>query len=113
MTDEFDPMDPSGTGRREEERRALRQEVKADGPASNIVRDQLKAFVERIERLEEEKKVIADDIKDIYGEAKAMGYDSKIMRRVIALRKKDPQERVEEQAVLETYLIALGMLADE
>ncbi|MCO6185047.1 DUF2312 domain-containing protein [Rhizobium sp. L1K21] len=78
--------------------------------AHGIARDQLRAFIERIERLEEEKKTIADDIKDVYGEAKGMGYDTKIMRKVISLRKKDAQERMEEEAVLDTYLMALGML---
>ncbi len=78
--------------------------------AHGIARDQLRAFIERIERLEEEKKTIADDIKDVYGEAKSMGYDTKIMRKVISLRKKDTQERLEEEAVLDTYLMALGML---
>ncbi len=78
--------------------------------AHGIARDQLRAFIERIERLEEEKKTIADDIKDVYGEAKSMGYDTKIMRKVISLRKKDTQERLEEEAVLDTYLLALGML---
>lgn len=78
--------------------------------AHGIARDQLRAFIERIERLEEEKKTIADDIKDVYGEAKGMGYDTKIMRKVISLRKKDAQERMEEEAVLDTYLMALGMI---
>jgi uncharacterized protein (UPF0335 family) len=77
-----------------------------------VARDQLRAFVERIERLEEEKKTIADDIKDVYGEAKGMGFDTKILKKVIALRKKDDQERTEEEMVLETYLIALGMQPD-
>ncbi len=76
-----------------------------------VARDQLRAFIERIERLEEEKKTIADDIKDVYGEAKGMGFDTVIMKRVIALRKKDEQQRMEEEAVLDTYLHALGMIA--
>ncbi|MHC2525957.1 uncharacterized protein (UPF0335 family) [Rhizobium leguminosarum] len=76
-----------------------------------VARDQLRAFIERIERLEEEKKSIADDIKDVYGEAKGMGFDTVIMKRVIALRKKDEQQRMEEEAVLDTYLHALGMIA--
>ncbi|MBY5750778.1 DUF2312 domain-containing protein [Rhizobium leguminosarum] len=76
-----------------------------------VARDQLRAFIERIERLEEEKKTIADDIKDVYGEAKGMGFDTVIMKRVIALRKKDEQQRLEEEAVLDTYLHALGMIA--
>lgn len=75
-----------------------------------VARDQLRAFVERIERLEEEKKTIADDIKDVYGEAKSMGFDTKILRKVISLRKKDDQERMEEELILDTYLQALGML---
>ena len=74
-----------------------------------IARDQLRAFVERIERMEEEKKTIADDIRDIYAEAKGMGFDTKILKRVVALRKKDDQERTEEEMILDTYLHALGM----
>lgn len=75
----------------------------------SVARDQLRAFIERIERLEEEKKTIADDIKDVFGEAKCMGYDTKILRKVIALRKKDERERLEEEALLDAYLVALGM----
>lgn len=75
-----------------------------------VARDQLRAFIERIERLEEEKKTIADDIKDVYGEAKGMGFDTKILKRVVALRKKDEQERTEEEMILDTYLAALGMI---
>ncbi|MCX8996815.1 DUF2312 domain-containing protein [Rhizobiaceae bacterium BDR2-2] len=75
-----------------------------------VARDQLRAFIERIERLEEEKKTIADDIKDVYAEAKGTGFDTKILKKVIALRKKDDQERMEEEAILETYLAALGMI---
>ena len=71
--------------------------------AHGVARDQLRAFVERIERLEEEKKTIADDIKDVYGEAKSMGFDTKILKKVIALRKKDDQERMEEDLILDTY----------
>lgn len=78
--------------------------------AHGVARDQLRAFVERIERLEEEKKTVADDIKDVYGEAKGMGFDTKILKKVIALRKKDEQERREEDLVLDTYLHALGMI---
>jgi len=71
--------------------------------------DQLKAIIERIERLEEEKKTIGDDIRDIYAEAKGNGYCSKTLRKVVAMRKKDPADRAEEAAILETYLHALGM----
>ena len=73
-------------------------------------RSQLRSFIERIERLEEEKKAIADDIKDVYGEAKGTGFDPKIMKKVIAIRKQDRDERAEQEAILDTYLIALGML---
>ncbi len=74
-----------------------------------IARDQLRAFVERIERLEEEKQTIADDVKDVYGEAKAMGFDTRVLRKVIAIRKQDTNERLEQEAILDTYLHALGM----
>jgi uncharacterized protein (UPF0335 family) len=80
-------------------------------PATRFAKDHLKAFVERIERLEEEKKAIADDIRDVYGEAKANGFDVKALRSVIKLRKLDVEERKEQEAILETYLHALGMLA--
>jgi uncharacterized protein (UPF0335 family) len=75
-----------------------------------IAKDQLRTIVERIERLEEEKKTIADDIKDVYSEAKANGFDIKAIRTVIALRKQDADERKEQEAILDTYLQALGML---
>lgn len=75
-------------------------------------RDQLRSFIERIERLTEEKQTIADDIRDVYGEAKAMGFDVKILRKVIAIRKQDSDERAEEEAVLGLYLSALGMQPD-
>jgi uncharacterized protein (UPF0335 family) len=78
--------------------------------AHGVARDQLRAFIERIERLEEEKKTIADDIKDIYAEAKGMGFIPAMMKKVIALRKKDEMERMEEEAILDTYLHALGMI---
>ncbi|WP_062732328.1 DUF2312 domain-containing protein [Sphingobium abikonense] len=75
----------------------------------NVAADQLRLFIERIERLEEEKKGIGDDIKDVYLEAKANGYDSKIMRQIIRLRKMQPHDRQEMEAILQTYLAALGM----
>jgi uncharacterized protein (UPF0335 family) len=78
-------------------------------PATKIAKDQLKALIERIERLEEEKKTMSDDIRDVYAEAKGQGYCPKTMRKVVAIRKKDAAERAEEAAVLETYLFALGM----
>jgi uncharacterized protein (UPF0335 family) len=70
----------------------------------------LRAFLERIERLEEEKQAIADDIKQVYSEAKGSGYDTKIMRKVISIRKMDRDKRAEEEAMLELYLSALGDL---
>ncbi len=75
-----------------------------------VARDQLRSFIERIERLEAEKKTIADDIKDVYGEAKAIGFDAKILRKVISIRKQDADERAEQEAILDTYLQALGMI---
>jgi uncharacterized protein (UPF0335 family) len=74
-----------------------------------VAQDQLKSFVERIERLEEEKKTIADDIKDVYAEAKGNGFDTKVLRKVIQLRRQDQNERAEEDAVLDLYMQALGM----
>jgi uncharacterized protein (UPF0335 family) len=82
-----------------------------DAPATRFAKDHLKAFVERIEKLEEEKKAISDDIRDVYGEAKASGFDAKALRSVVKLRKMDADERKEQDAILETYLHALGMLA--
>ncbi|GKX35054.1 DUF2312 domain-containing protein [Hoeflea sp. WL0058] len=79
--------------------------------AHGVARDHLRSFVERIERLEEEKKTIADDIKEVYGEAKAMGFDTKVLRRVVSIRKQDQDERMEQEAVLDTYLAALGMIS--
>ena len=75
----------------------------------NVAADQLRLFIERIERLEEEKKGIGDDIKDVYLEAKANGYDGTIMRQIVRLRKMQPHDRQEMEAILQTYLAALGM----
>lgn len=75
-----------------------------------FAKDQLKAFVERVERLEEEKKALSDDIRDVYAEAKGNGFDVKTLRVVVRLRKQDVNERKEQEAILETYMHALGML---
>lgn len=75
----------------------------------NIAADQLRLFIERIERLEEEKKGIADDIKDVYSEAKSTGYDTKTMRQIVRLRKLEKHVRMEAEALLETYKAALGL----
>jgi uncharacterized protein (UPF0335 family) len=75
----------------------------------NVSAEQLRLFIERIERLEEDKKGIADDIKDVYAEAKGTGFDAKTMRKIVALRKMDKDARQEADALLETYRAALGM----
>lgn len=75
----------------------------------NVSADQLRLFIERIERLEEEKKGIADDVKDVYAEAKANGYDTKTMRSIVRLRKMEKNARDEMDALLDTYRTALGI----
>jgi uncharacterized protein (UPF0335 family) len=81
-----------------------------ENAAPNAIANQLKAVVERIERLEEEKKTITDDIRDVYAEAKGNGFDVKALRMIVRLRKQDKAERQEHEAILETYMHALGML---
>ncbi|HEY4985812.1 MAG TPA: DUF2312 domain-containing protein [Bradyrhizobium sp.] len=82
-----------------------------DEPATtSFAKDQLKSIIERIERLEEEKKAISDDIRDVYAESKGNGYDVKALRTIVRMRKQDPNERQEEETILETYMQALGML---
>ncbi|MES2002426.1 MAG: DUF2312 domain-containing protein [Pseudomonadota bacterium] len=78
----------------------------ADG---TVAADQLRLFIERIERLEEEKKGIADDIRDVYAESKSNGYDTKTMRAMVRLRKMETHARQEADALLETYRVALGL----
>ena len=77
--------------------------------SEHVSAEQLRLLIERVERLEEEKKGISDDIKDVYGEAKAVGYDTKIMKQIVKLRKKTRDARMEEEALLETYKTALGI----
>jgi uncharacterized protein (UPF0335 family) len=77
--------------------------------AGGIAADHLKSFIERIERLEEEKKALADDIRDVYSEAKATGFDAKVMRQIVKIRKMDKDDLDEHEALLETYMRALGM----
>lgn len=72
--------------------------------------DQLRLFIERIERLEEEKKGLADDARDVYSEAKSVGYDTKIMRQIVRLRKMSHQDRQEMEAILDLYKSALGLV---
>jgi len=69
----------------------------------------LQSFIERVERLEEEKKVLSEDIKDVYGEAKATGFDAKIIRKIVSLRKTNLEKRREEQELLDLYMCAIGM----
>ena len=80
--------------------------------STQFAKDQLKSVIERVERLEEEKKGIADDIRDVYAEAKAHGFDVKALRTIVRLRKQDAGQRREQEAILKTYMHALGMLAD-
>jgi len=82
----------------------------ADFSATTVAAGQLKAIVERIERLELEKKEVADQIKEVYAEAKGNGFDVKTLRKVVQLRKKPAEERSEEEAMLDLYLHALGMV---
>lgn len=77
--------------------------------AIEITDDRLRLLIERIERLEEEKKGVSDDIRDVYAEGKAVGYDAKIMRQIVRLRKMKPDDRREEEMILETYKAALGL----
>ena len=78
-----------------------------------VARDQLRSIVERIERLEEEKKTIADDIRDVYAEAKGNGFDVKALRTIVRMRKQDADERAEAEAILDVYRAALGMLPQQ
>jgi len=75
----------------------------------NSSEEQLRLLIERVERLEEEKKNVAEDIRDVYSEAKAVGFDPKIMRQIVRLRKMEADDRAEMEAILETYKKALGM----
>ncbi len=88
------------------------------GPGHNseashrFAKDQLKSIIERVERLNEDKDQIASDIRDVFTEAKGNGFDVKALRQVVRLRKQDKDERAEQEAILATYMVALGMLAD-
>lgn len=81
----------------------------ADIAESGVAAEELKQFVERIERLEEEKAGIASDVKDVFAELKGRGFDAKAIRSILRIRKKDHAERQEEEAILELYMQALGM----
>lgn len=77
--------------------------------AQRVTGDQLRAFIERIERLEEEKKELAEQVKEVFAELKGQGFDVKAIRQILKLRKQDPDDRAEEEAVLDLYMTALGM----
>ena len=102
--------DPSRSANQRGHRNEYGETERADTiGASEVNAGHLRAFIERIERLEEEKKALAGDIKDVYGEAKANGFDVKIMRKIVSIRKQDRDSRIEEETVLDLYLAALGM----
>jgi len=84
--------------------------IAKEAPATRFAKDQLKSIIERVERLEEERKTIGDDIRDIYAESKGNGYDVKALRTIVRMRKQDANERSEQETILETYMQALGML---
>jgi uncharacterized protein (UPF0335 family) len=81
-----------------------------EAPSTRFAKDQLKAIIERIEKLEEEKKATSEDIRDVYAEAKGNGFDAKALRAIVRMRKMDSDERREQEEILETYMHALGML---
>ena len=112
MRDEFNPLDVAGHEPSLAAQERARRKPAEDRPVENEASSHLRAFVERIERLEEEKKEVAGFIKDVFGEAKAMGFDTKILKKVIAIRRMDEAQRMEEDAILDTYLAALGMIPD-
>ena len=79
------------------------------GKVTNVAMERVKSFVDRLERMEEERKAIGDDIKDVYAEAKGNGFDTKVLRKIVSIRKQDANERKEQEEVLSLYLQALGM----
>lgn len=87
-----------------------REEATANPVKGSVAAAELKQFVERLERLEEEKKAISDDIKDVFAELKGRGYEPKAVRQILRIRKQDQSERQEQEAILEVYMQALGML---
>lgn len=88
-------------------KKALKQ--KEDSNVTDISGNRLKSFIERVERLEEEKKALAEDIRDVYSEAKGTGFEPKIMRKIVSLRKANLEKRREEQELLDLYMAAIGM----
>lgn len=94
---------------RDAEKKTMSDFTMADAATTGVAAEELKQFVERIERLEEEKAGIAGDIKEVFAELKGRGFDSKAVRQILRIRKKDHAERQEEEAILELYMQALGM----
>lgn len=93
---------------------AIADVIEESAPAETLqgnAKDRLRAIIERIERLEEEKAALAGDIREVYAEAKSSGYDTKALRAIIRLRKQDDHERMEQEALLATYMHALGMIS--
>lgn len=82
------------------------------GGGESVAQDQLRSFIDRIERMEEEKAAIANDIKEIYAEARGTGFNTKVMRRIVNIRKQDANERNEMDALLDLYMSALGMIPE-
>jgi uncharacterized protein (UPF0335 family) len=81
-----------------------------DSPATKFSKDQVRSIVERLERLEEEKKTLSEDVRDVYAEAKGNGFDVKALRTIVRMRKQDANERAEQETILETYMHAMGMI---
>jgi uncharacterized protein (UPF0335 family) len=92
---------------------AIAEVIEESAPAESLqgnAKDRLRAFIERIERLEEEKAALTADIREVYAEAKSSGFDTKALRTIIRMRKQDDHERIEQEALLATYMHALGMI---
>jgi len=126
-TEDVDGADQSGAKKAAAKKAAPAKQAAATKPATDekpagekamefteesekALNTRLQSFIDRIERLEEEKKALGDDIKEIYSEAKGTGYDSKIIRKIVQIRKMDANKRKEEEALLETYMAELGMI---
>jgi uncharacterized protein (UPF0335 family) len=111
VTDKQGPISTARSGRHSEQGSVPMAKPAAEEQSSTrFAKDALKAIIERVERLEEEKKTISDDIRDVYAEAKGNGFDVAALRTVIRLRKQDANERQEQETILETYMQALGMI---
>jgi len=108
MSDEYDPYTPRGSARSRPGAKLKEDADEASGPQT-IAAGQLRSFIERVERVNEDIEALSDDRKEIFAEARAMGFDCKAIRTLIRLRKKDEAERQEEEAILDLYKSALGM----